>query len=132
MKTHVLRVYPNQDLLEEIDAFVQKKGIKAGCILTCVGNMKKTTLQMADERVTNVYRGSWDIISLVGTLTPGNSHLHMCISDKNGFCIGGHLKNDSIVYLSAEIVIGELEDVTFKRKFDQNTGYEELLVEKSL
>lgn len=130
MKTHVFRLQPNQDLLVEIDAFAKRKHIQSGCILACVGNLKKATIRMSDERVTETYRGSLEIISLNGIIVQGNSHLHIAIADKNGLVIGGHLREDSLIFMTAEIVIGELEDVTLTRKFDKGTGFEELVVEK--
>lgn len=128
MKTHVFRLHPGQDLRPEIDKFVSENNIKAGCILTCVGNLKKATIRMADETITKTYKGTFEIVSLVGTLESGNSHLHISISDKDGNVFGGHLKKDSIVGITAEIVISELEDLIFKREFDQETKFEELAV----
>lgn len=55
--------------------------------------------------------------------------LHITISDKDGNAFGGHLKNDSIVGITAEVVIGELEGLVFKREFDKSTGYDELVIE---
>ena len=128
MKTFVFRLHPGQLLREEIDAFVSKKQIKAGVILTCVGNLSKAVLRMADAAVTKTYEGTYEIVSMVGTLEEGNSHIHISISDKDGCVFGGHLKKGSVVGITAEIVIGELENTTFERVFDKETGYKELIV----
>lgn len=129
MKTYVIRLHPGQDLRVEIDKFVEKKAIKAGAILTCVGNLSKAVLRMADASIIKTYDGTFEITSLVGTVEKGNSHLHITISDKDGNAFGGHLKNDSIVGITAEVVIGELEGLVFKREFDKSTGYDELVIE---
>ena len=130
MKTHAFRLRPGQNLREEIEKFVKEKNIKAGVILTCVGNLKKAIIRMADAKETKTYEddGSFEIISLVGTVETGNSHLHIAISDKEGNIFGGHLKEGSVVGVTAEIVIGELEGVTFRRELDEDTGYDELVV----
>ena len=128
MKAHAFRLDPGADLRKEIDKYVLEKKIKAGIILTCVGNLKKATIRMADERITNTYEGTYEIVSLVGTLEEGNSHLHIAISDKEGKVIGGHLKNDSIVGITAEVVIGEIDKIRFHRKYDKQTGFKELVV----
>ena len=130
MKTHAFRLRPGQNLREEIEKFVKEKNIKAGVILTCVGNLKKAIIRMADAKETKTYEddGSFEIISLVGTVETGNSHLHIAISDKEGNVFGGHLKESSVVGVTAEIVIGELEGVTFRRELDEDTGYDELVV----
>ena len=44
--------------------------------------------------------------------------------------MGGHLKIGSIVGVTAEVVIGELDNVKFIRKFDKKTGCDELAIEE--
>jgi len=133
MKIHAFRVKPNQDLRVEIDKFVLEKEIKSGCILTCVGNLKKAIVRMADtqkgkpEPIIEI-TGPLEIVSLVGTVESGNSHIHISVSDRTGMVTGGHLKNGSIIGVTAEIVIGEFEDIKFTRELDIETGYEELVV----
>jgi predicted DNA-binding protein with PD1-like motif len=83
---------------------------------------------MADAKIVKEYDGSFEIVSLVGTMESGNSHLHISLSDKEGDVFGGHLKQGSIVGVTAEIVIGELENLEFTRTLDADTGYDELVV----
>ena len=45
--------------------------------------------------------------------------------------IGGHLKGEAIVDVTAEIVIGELENIVFTTEEDTRTGYKELRVIKT-
>jgi len=132
MKTYAFRLRSGQDLRGEIDKFVREKNIKAGVILTCVGNLQKAVLRMADAKEIKTYEddGSFEIVSLVGTVEAGNSHLHISISDKEGNVFGGHLKEGSIVGVTAEIVVGELEGLSFHRELDEDTGYDELVVEE--
>jgi len=129
MKTRSFRLLPGQDLRKEIDVYVEKHNIKAGVILTCVGNLQKAVLRMANAEITKTFHDSYEIVSLVGTVEKGNSHLHIALADMHGNVIGGHLKNGSIVGFTAEVVIGELEDTLFSRKHDAQTGFEELIVE---
>ncbi len=128
MKTHAFRIHPGKDLRLEIEKFATENGIHAGVILTCVGNLTSATLRMADAAITNKYEGTFEIVSLVGTLEEGNSHLHIALSDTAGTVIGGHLKQGSLVGVTAEVVIGELENTTFTRELDTETGYEELVI----
>lgn len=130
MKVHAFRLKRGQDLRSEIDAFVASKNIKAAVVLTCVGNLEKAVLRMADERITNEYEESLEILSLVGTMESGNSHLHISVSDKDGRVIGGHLKHGSLVGFTAEIVIGEIDDLEFRREKDPDTGFQELIVKE--
>jgi predicted DNA-binding protein with PD1-like motif len=131
MKTHAFRLHPRQKLREEIDKFTKEKDIRAGIILTCVGNLSLAVIRMADARIIKTYEGTFEIVSLTGTLENGNSHLHIAISDAEGHVFGGHLKNGSIVGFTAEIVIGELEKSEFTRGLDKKTGYEELVVKST-
>lgn len=132
MKIHVFRLVPGQDLRQEIDAFVAKKKIKAGVIISCVGNLKKATLRMANANFTKEFNDNdtYEIVSLVGTCEVGNSHLHIAISDVGGKVFGGHVKLGCVVGITAEVVIGELSKTRFLRKFDKSTGYNELVVKR--
>lgn len=131
MKIHAFRLKPGDDLRKGIDAYVKNSGIMAGTILTCVGNIKKAILRMPDAKVIKTFedQNGYEIISLVGTLEFGNSHLHLAISDIQGSTIGGHLKEGTIVGVTAEIVIGEIPNMRFTREHDEETGYEELVIE---
>src|SRR3989338_5597024 len=128
MKTHVFRLHPGQNFKEEIDKYAQEHKISAGIILTCVGNLTKAILRMANAKVIKTWEGSFEIISLVGTVEIGNSHLHVCLSDEDGNTFGGHLKDGSVVGVTAEVAIGEIEDLEFSREFDESTGYKELII----
>jgi predicted DNA-binding protein with PD1-like motif len=79
--------------------------------------------------------GPFEIVSLTGTLAcsgDGDScvkHLHISLSDAQGRVVGGHLVRLE-VETTAEIVVGELEDLVFTREHDANTGFAELVVSR--
>lgn len=130
MKMHVFRLHPGQNLREGIDEYARTNNIRAGIILTCVGNLTRAVLRMADGKTIQNWEESFEIVSLVGTLETGNSHLHICLSKQNGDTIGGHLKEGSTIGVTAEVAIGEIEEVAFERVYDVSTGYDELVVGK--
>lgn len=130
MKTFALRLHPKQDLKEELVKFVKENSIQAGLILTCVGSLAKATIRMTDKNVVKSFSQNLEIVSLVGTLSQDGVHLHISLSEKNGNTIGGHLKEDCLVHTTAEIIIGELDDIKFSREFDKQTGFKELVVFK--
>ena len=130
MKTHVFRLHPGQNFKEEIDKYAQEHKICAGIILTCVGNLTKAIVRMANAKVIKTWEGSFEIISLVGTVETGNSHIHICLSDEESKTFGGHLKDGSVVGVTAEVAIGEIEDLEFSREFDEKSGYKELVIKK--
>jgi uncharacterized protein len=131
MKTFVFRLKPNSDLKKELFDFSQKEDIKAGIILTCVGSLKKATLRMAGRCNPVTFDKKFEINSLVGTISQNGVHLHTSLSDKKGKSIGGHLKEGCIIYTTAEIVIGKLDNFEFDRVFDEETGFKELKIKKT-
>ena len=131
MKTFAFRLFPGQLLREEIQRFVDERDIKAGVILTCVGNLQKAVLRMADASIVKTFEGTFEIVSCVGTVEKGDCHIHISVSDEEGKTFGGHLKNGSVVGITAEVVIAELDNITFTRKLDE-TGYECLVVENNV
>ena len=130
MKTYAIRLHPNQDLKKELLKFTKENNIQAGVILTCVGSLRRATLRMADETITNDYEKRFEINSLVGTLSQDGIHLHISLSDATGSEIGGHVKEGCLIYVTAEIIIADLENYKFLREFDEETGFKELVIEK--
>ncbi len=134
MKTLAFRLKPGQDLKTEIEATAKLNGFKAAYVITCVGGLKQATLRMAgatpEAQDIRTVTQNYEIVSLVGTIGPHGSHLHLAIADKEGDVVGGHLKSGTIVHPTAEIVLGEVEGSTFSRRIDKETGFKELVVEK--
>jgi predicted DNA-binding protein with PD1-like motif len=128
MQTHTFRLKPGQDLFDEIEAFVAAGGIEAGCLLSSVGSLTHATLRLANRSTYAEYDGHFEILSLNGTASIHGSHLHISISDENGRTIGGHLASGCRIYTTAEIVIAAFEDVTYKREFAHDSGYDELVI----
>ena len=72
--------------------------------------------------------GCFEIVSLIGTLDAAGEHLHMAVSDPEGRVKGGHVLEGCIVRTTLELVVGELTDVTFCRKYCPLSTYEELVI----
>jgi predicted DNA-binding protein with PD1-like motif len=128
MKTYAFRLKPGQDLKRELVAFAAEHDLKAGFILTCVGSVRQAALRLANKPNTTMYEGKMEIVSLTGTLCADGPHLHISLSDGQGVTIGGHLQDGNLIYTTAEVVIGELEDVVFCREICSESTYDELVV----
>jgi predicted DNA-binding protein with PD1-like motif len=128
LKTYALRLKPGDDLRQQLTAFTQANHIAAGTMITCVGSLTVATLRLANQEGPTVYKGHFEIVSLVGTLSTNGSHLHLAVSDSTGRTIGGHLLEGCQVYTTAEIVLGELPQLEFRREKDETFGYQELVV----
>ncbi|MGI4864445.1 MAG: PPC domain-containing DNA-binding protein [Janthinobacterium lividum] len=128
-RAHALRLQPGDDLRDALQAYVAQQHIKAGAVLTCVGSLTVATLRLANQEGPTEYRGHFEIVSLVGTLSAtGGSHLHLSIADSTGRTLGGHLLAGCRVYTTAEIVLVALPELDFTREVDPVYGYKELVV----
>ncbi|MES2681114.1 MAG: PPC domain-containing DNA-binding protein [Bacteroidota bacterium] len=130
MKPHAIRLHPGDDLKKSLESFIRENGISSGAVLTCVGSLQYATLRMANVKTAQRLDGTFEILSLVGTLSEQGCHLHISLSDKNGSVTGGHLLEGCPVFTTAELVIVELTDLVFSRAKDQNTGFNELVIRK--
>ncbi|PJJ54734.1 hypothetical protein CLV45_3080 [Hymenobacter chitinivorans DSM 11115] len=128
MRTYALRLRPGQDLRQQLTAFVQEHHIRAAALVTCVGSLTTTTLRLANQSGPTVYHGHFEIVSLVGTLSVNGSHVHLAVADSTGRTIGGHLLDGNIIYTTAELVIGVLDELDFRRETDPVSTYQELAV----
>jgi uncharacterized protein len=128
MKTYAFRLHPGMDLRQELVRFAAEKQLKAAFVMTCVGSLQRANLRLANKPTATVYEDKFEIDSLVGTLSLDGPHLHITLSDSNGNVIGGHVFDGCLIYTTAEIVLGELEDVSFRRTVDPKTAYDELII----
>ena len=128
---HAFRLHPGQDLKQQILSFAKDHKIQSGYIITCVGSLQKATLRLANQPNTQSWNNKFEIVSLVGTFGADcGAHLHLSIADSTGKTFGGHLTDGNLIYTTAELVVGEVSDVTFSRRIDSITTYNELFVEK--
>ena len=130
MQTYSFRLKTGEDLKAAIETLIQQQRIGAGAVLTCVGSLTDVSLRLANQDGPSVWRGHFEIVSLVGTLSVNGSHLHLSVSDSTGRTLGGHLLEGCKIYTTAEIVIGVMPDLVYTRETDPTFGYKELVVRK--
>jgi uncharacterized protein len=122
------RLKTGQLLKEQIEE--KTKGVKAGVLLSIVGALENVNLRMAgattNSQVVKSFQGPFEIVSGTGTISKDGCHLHISVSDKEGKVIGGHLKSGCKVEVTVEVVIGIFDDVSYTRKIDPNTGFQEI------
>ena len=132
MRAHAFRLTPGADLRAEVERLTRELSLGAGCIVSCVGSLSQARLRMpgaaGEAEAFRTFEGPMEIVSLTGTLGPDGPHVHMSLARADGACIGGHLVAGCIVHTTAELVIGELQGVEFRRLPDAATGYSELTV----
>lgn len=127
---YVFRLTRGQDLRKEIQNFVNTHNIKAAIIKCAVGCLYEANIRLANAENSLYKKEPFEIVSLIGTISVNECHMHISLADKNGIVIGGHLKEGCLVGSTAEICIEELDNYVFTREFDKSTGYKELVIEE--
>jgi predicted DNA-binding protein with PD1-like motif len=125
-----IRLGPGANLKRALADLVADQGLKAAFIATCVGSLTRARLRMPSaagepDHVLTLEE-PMEILCLSGTLSPDGPHLHIALSRRDGQAVGGHLLDGCLVHTTAELVIGELTDLAFRRPVDPETGYREL------
>lgn len=128
MKEHVIKLMPGQDLLESLNSYCIKHQIEAAYIATCVGSLSHVSFRKGLSRSQVSFKGPFEIVSMVGTLSKSGMHIHASVSDESFAVRGGHLLTGTLVQSTAELVIVELEEHQLSRSIDDVTGYKELRI----
>jgi predicted DNA-binding protein with PD1-like motif len=128
-QTHAVRLLPGEDLKGSIEKIVRDKQIEAGWIAACVGSLACYSIRFANSKDRATGEGSFEIVSLSGTLSRNGCHLHIAIADIGGNVLGGHLMEGSRIYTTAEIVIVSRKRFRFTRTPDAITGFNELHID---
>ena len=119
---------PGADLRAALEDATRRLQLRAGCVLSCVGSLSRAKLRLAGGDEVLQLEGPLEIVSLVGTLSGDGPHLHIALADRAGHVHGGHLLPGCPVYTTAELVLGELDGVSFARERAPATGWRELIV----
>ncbi|UCD01004.1 MAG: DNA-binding protein [Promethearchaeota archaeon] len=110
------KIEPDEDLINSIIDLVKKYNIKSG-IVNCIGALKKITIGYFDieskEYLTRTIEEYVELVSCIGNITfiDGNPiiHLHASIGARDYSIIGGHLIQPTIVSITGEIYILEVD-----------------------
>jgi predicted DNA-binding protein with PD1-like motif len=125
----VIRLRPGDDLADSIMDFSRRHSIRAGGIVTCVGSLSKARLRYANQKdyaELNEKGRHFEIVSLVGTFSTTDRHLHLAVANEKGQVFGGHASSGNKVYTTAEIILIEGVNWEFRRENDVQTQYFEL------
>jgi hypothetical protein len=126
-RLYALRLRPGDDLLAGLRRFAKERGLRAAYVASCAGSATRASVRYANQPAAAVREGHFEIVSLSGTLTADGAHVHVAFADSTGAAFGGHLMEGTRIYTTAEIVLGELDQVEFAREPDSTYGYRELV-----
>ena len=128
MKTYAVRLRRGADLLQSIEAFCAEHQIRAGVLLSGVGCVTKASIRDAGGVNIVSIDEAMEIVSLMGTVSEKRCHLHVSFAKEDLSVIGGHLVAGCMINTTCELVIGDLEDYVYDVEFDEETGYDELII----
>ena len=121
------RIDKGEEILEKIEEIALKENIKLANI-NALGATSEFTVGVykVDEKkyYANEFKGSYEIVSLTGTINTMNgefyTHIHMSAGNDKGEVFGGHL-NKALVSAVCEMVIDVIEG-TVDRIYDEEIG----------
>ena len=123
----VVRLDPGEEILEQVKAVSLRENIQLATVQG-LGAVFEITVGVFDtaakEYHANHFQGSYEIVSLTGTISTMNGeyycHLHLSAGDAQGHVVGGHL-NEARISATAELVITILPG-TVDRAFSPEVG----------
>ena len=131
MKTVCVRLHRGDDLLRSIRAVAKGHHIRAGVVLSAVGCVSRARLRDASGVTLRDIDAPCEIVSLNGTLSQHRCHLHLALSKEDLSTVGGHLVEGCIINTTCVLVIGILDGWRFRSEEDAQTGYDEIVFERT-
>ena len=110
------KVEPDEDLIDAITKLVKTYNIKAG-LLNCIGAFKKFTIGYFDldkkKYKLKTFDENVELVSCLGNISYKNGepiiHAHVTVGRPDFSIIGGHLSQPSIISVTGEIYILEID-----------------------
>lgn len=123
----IVRMDKGEEILEKVREVAEKEKIKLADI-SALGAVSEFTVGVFDteakEYHANEFKGSFEIVSLIGTINTMNDefycHLHMSAGNEKGQVFGGHL-NKAVISATCEMVITLIEG-RVDRRFEEKVG----------
>lgn len=110
------KVEPDEDLIDSIIKMIEIYNIKSG-LINCIGALKKFNLGYFDFDSKKYLRKEFDmfveLVSCMGNISFKDGepivYLHVSIGTKDYTMLGGHLFQPSIVSITGEVYIFEID-----------------------
>lgn len=124
---YVVRLDPGDEICESLLAIAAQENIALASI-SGIGAVNKINIGVFDTTTktyhANKFEGTFEIVSLLGTLSQMNGkpylHVHMSVGDMEGKMLGGHLTS-AVISATAEIVL-QLIPGNVDRVFNEEIG----------
>ena len=117
----VVKLEPGDDLLDSISIMVKKHKIKSGFI-NCIGALKQFTLGYFDlglnEYKMETFYENVELVSCIGSVSYKDGepiiHMHISIGRRDYSVLGGHLGKPSVISITGEVSIFEIDKELIK------------------
>ena len=134
----------NADLIEGIKMVCTDSGIRSGIILSSVGSLHQLSVMIPgpyQEAIheapgeNQVLPGPMQVLSLIGVIFKTDKeemtvHIHGSFIDTQGRVHGGHvIEGGNPVLARLVVVIGEVADVSYIERYDEESGQKQFYVE---
>lgn len=120
---YIIRIEQGEEVLKTLKEFCDKNNIKSG-YLSGIGACGQAEIALYSLEEKKYYdkkvSGDYEIISLSGTISDENIHLHIALGDHNFNMLGGHLKS-ALISVTCEIMLIPGES-PLSRIPDEKTG----------
>ena len=123
----IVRIDKDEEILEQVKELALKENIRLAAVqaLGATNSFTVGVYNVAEKKYyANTFSGSFEIVSLTGTINTMNgefyTHLHMSAGDEKGQVFGGHL-NRAVVSAVCEMVITVIDGVV-DRRFSEEIG----------
>jgi predicted DNA-binding protein with PD1-like motif len=116
-KIYILRVDPGEDLLANVERFLEETGVRQAVVLGGYGTLVAYHIHwVTHDRIPtdNAFgrgQGGIEILSMNGLVVGGKPHIHMTLATQAG-AFGGHLEPGCIAYVLCQVFLAEVEGLT--------------------
>ena len=107
----IVRIDKDEEILEQVKELALKENIRLAAVqaLGATNSFTVGVYNVAEKKYyANTFSGSFEIVSLTGTINTMNgafyTHLHMSAGNEKGEVFGGHL-NRAVISATCEMVI---------------------------
>ncbi len=117
----IAKIEPNEDIFDAIKEIIKKHNVKSG-LLNVIGALKQFTIGFfnIDTKEYNfkTFDEDVELISCMGNISFKDKepiiHLHVSVGKDDYGIIGGHLSQPSIVSITAEVYIYEINQTVLR------------------
>ena len=126
IKTHIVKLEKNSDLLDSLTTYAEENNIQAAEINFIGAVQSAKVLYFNQEKKKydeHIMDQPYEVLSGIGNISILDNkpfvHVHVVLADSAGKAYGGHLDKGTKVWL-IEAFIHEVESKNLVRKFDEN------------